>query len=166
MRALLPAVNILFPSFAEAQALTGYSLPENCARALLDQGIRVVALKLGRGGCLIATEDGSVRVPAFSVKTQDSTGAGDSFAAGLIAGFLGGLDWPSAAVLGNAMGAMASARVGAGVMAPQAQEVLGLLGDARHEATHSDCMEAIGRVVEYVTTLTLEKREERKPWWT
>jgi ribokinase len=165
MLALLPVVNILLPSHAEAQVLTGLSAPEDCARALLDHGVEVVALKLGQVGCLIGTDQKFVRVPAFTVETRDSTGAGDSFAAGLVAGFLGGLDWTSAAILGNAMGAMAAAHVGAGAAAPSAQEVLALLKQHRQEFTHWECLEEITAVIDYVTGLAEEPREEGKPWW-
>jgi ribokinase len=163
--ALLPVVNILLPSQAEAQALTGRGTPEDCARALLDSGVEVVAVKLGPDGCVVGTEGQFVHVPAFTIETRDSTGAGDSFAAGLIAGFLGGLDWTSAAILGNAMGAMAAAHVGAGAVVPSAQEVLALLRDRRHRLTHCECMEAIKHVIDYVTSLAQEPKEEGKPWW-
>jgi len=53
MQALLPVVDILLPNLAEAQALTGLTEPEACAGALLEAGVKVVALKLGQGvsGC-------------------------------------------------------------------------------------------------------------------
>jgi ribokinase len=167
MHALLPVVDILLPSRAEAQALTSLSAPRDSARALLDSGVKVVALKLGQDGCLIATGDQLIRVPAFAVETRDSTGAGDSFAAGFIVGFLGGLDWTSSAILGNAMGAMSAAHVGAGTAVPSAQEVLSLLRDRKHEVTHRKCMEEIRQVIDYVTNLAEEtaEEEERKPWW-
>jgi ribokinase len=165
MRALLPAVNVLLPSQAEAQALTGLVTPEDCARALLDMGADVVVVKLGQNGCLIGTGSRFVYVPAFHVEARDSTGAGDNFAAGLIAGFLGGLDWTSAAILGNALGAMAAALVGASTAAPSAQEVLALLSDHQHLSTRCEGMEAIKQVIDYVTNLAQEPKEEGKPWW-
>jgi ribokinase len=165
MRALLPVVNILLPSQTEAQALTGLAEPEECARVLLESGVQVVAVKLGEDGCLVATGEEFVRVPGFTIEARDSTGAGDSFAAGFIAGFLGGLDWVSAAVLGNALGAMAAAHVGAGAVVPGMQEVVALLTDYRHQSTHCDCMEAIKRVIDYVMTLAQEPKQEGKPWW-
>jgi bifunctional ADP-heptose synthase (sugar kinase/adenylyltransferase) len=94
-----------------------------------------------------------------------STGAGDNFAAGFIAGFLGGLDWTSAAILGNALGAMAVALVGASTVAPGAQEVLALLRDHQHQPSHCQCMEEIVQVIDYMTTLAQEPKKERKPWW-
>jgi ribokinase len=165
LRALLPVVNILLPNLAEARQLTGLRAPEDCIQALLDKGVQVVGLKLDREGCIIGNDGGFLRVPAFAVETRDSTGAGDSFAAGFIAGFLGGLDWVGAAVLGNVMGAIAAARVGAATAFPKAREVLALLGEHYHEPTHCDCLEAIRQAIDYVTTLATEPAEEGKPWW-
>ncbi len=165
MRALLPAVNILLPSLAEARHLTGLSEPEACARALLAAGVQTVALKLGREGSLIANGDRLFRVPGFSVEVRDSTGAGDSFAAGVIAGFLGGLDWPGIAVLGNALGAMTAAQVGAGAVALKAREVLALLTSHQHRPDYCHCIEAIQQAIDFVTTLATEPKEEGKPWW-
>jgi ribokinase len=165
MRALLPAVNILMPSLVEARQLTDSNTPEDCARALLDRGVEVVALKLGREGCLVGSDQGFFRVPAFAVEARDTTGAGDSFAAGFVAGFLGGLDWVGAGVLGNAMGALAAAQVGAATAFPTAREVLALLGDHYHEPTHRRCLEGISQVIDYVTTLATEPEGEGEPWW-
>lgn len=127
VRALLPTVDILMPSLAEARQLTGQTDPHACARNLLRAGVRAVALKLGEEGCLLASGKDLLSVPGLPVETQDSTGAGDSYNAGLILGFLGGLGWPSAAVLGNALGAMAAARAGAGTMDLRPGDVVELL---------------------------------------
>jgi sugar/nucleoside kinase (ribokinase family) len=125
-----------------------------------------VALKLGPEGCLVGNGEGFWRVPGFAVEALDSTGAGDSFGAGMIAGYLGGLDWQSSAVLANAMGAMAAANVGAATVAPRAQEVQDLLRQHHQAPTHRDCLGAIERVIEFVSNLSQEPEEEGKPWWT
>jgi ribokinase len=127
MRSLLPSVDVLMPSLSEAQQLTGQGEPAACAQILLQAGVRAVALKLGREGCLMATREGLLSVPGLAVEARDSTGAGDSFDAGLILGMLGGLGWASAAILGNALGAMAAARSGAGALDLGAGAVVSLL---------------------------------------
>ncbi len=160
IRALLPVIDILLPNLPEAQHLTGATAPEDCARALLEGGVSVVALKLGEGGCLVGNDGGLFRVPSFAIETRDTTGAGDTFAAGFIAGFLGGLDWRSAAVLGNAMGAMAAARVGAGTSVPRVREVLDLLREHRQEFRNRECVHAIQRAIDFVMTLAAELAEE------
>jgi ribokinase len=165
MQALLPVVNILLPNLSEARQMTGLTAPEACAQALLDRGVEVVALKLGRNGCLVASEDGVHVVPALPVETRDSTGAGDCFAAGLIAGFLGNLDWHGSAVLGSALGAMSAARVGAATDAPAAREVVALLQSLHREGVHADRLEAVEQAIELVTELAKESEVEGKPWW-
>ena len=162
MHALLPVVDIFMPNLAEAQRLTDQIRPEQCARDLLEMGAEVVALKLGGNGCLIGDRDGFRHVPCFSVETRDTTGAGDSFAAGVIAGLLGGLDLCSAAILGNAMGAVAAAHIGAGTLIPWPQEVLKLLSDHRQGTSHRECGDAFQRAVSFVGALAKRSEEEGK----
>lgn len=165
MRALLPVIDIFLPSLPEAQELTGADTPQDCFRALLAGGVRVVALKLGKYGCLIGDELGFVYVPGFAVEARDTTGAGDLFAAGIIAGALGGLGQLGAATLGNAMGAMAAACVGAGTSVPRARDVLALLRDPRQASGRRRRVEAIRQVIDFVMALATEPEEEGKPWW-
>jgi ribokinase len=165
MRALLPVIDIFLPNLPEAQQLTGTDAPQDCFQALVAAGVRAVALKLGEHGCLIGGEEGFVYVPGFAVEARDTTGAGDFFAAGIIAGCLGGLDRRGAAVLGNAMGAMAAARVGAGTSVPQARDVLALLRDPRQASGRRERVEAIRQAIDFVMALATEPEEEGKPWW-
>jgi ribokinase len=123
----LSCVNVLFPNLSEAQKLSGWKEPEQCARALLASGAEGVGLKLGKEGCLVGDSNKLVHAPSFAIDARDSTGAGDSFAAGLIAGMLNGLDWPAAALLGNAMGALATAHIGAGAGHQSPQDLLALV---------------------------------------
>lgn len=165
MRALLPVINILFPSLAEARHITGMREPEECARALLKRGVKIVALKLGCGGCLVASGDTLFHVPGFAIAVRDSTGAGDSFAAGFLAGVLGDLDLRGAAVLGNAMGAMSAACIGAGSAGSKARTVLDLVRNGRAGMDHPALVAAARQVIDYVTTLATISEEEGKPWW-
>jgi ribokinase len=166
MRARLPRITLLLPSLAEAQALSGQTAPEDCAWALMAAGAHGVALKLGRQGCLVARAGEISRLPGFVVETCDSTGAGDSFAAGLIAGFLWGLDWPAAALLGNAMGALASARVGAGAALSGAAEALVLLHEQHDAPMFCSWREAMDQVAALLIMLATRSKEEDNPWQT
>jgi ribokinase len=123
MQALLPAVDWILPNLAEAQALTAETAPQACAARLRELGAGAVALKLGAEGCLVMTGEGWFRLPAFVVPARDSTGAGDAFAAGLIGGLVGGLAWRPSALLGCALGALVTSRLGAGTAAPTRSEV-------------------------------------------
>jgi ribokinase len=165
VHALLPVVNILLPSLSEAQKLSGMSTAEDCAEALLDKGCRVVALKMGREGCLLGSRDGLRHIPGFTVPARDSTGAGDSFAAGFIAGCLGGLSLHSAAILGNALGAIAAARIGASMATMQGHDVLALLHDPSQQASLAEHSEAIQPVIDLISTRFTAQEEDKKPWW-
>jgi ribokinase len=141
---LLPSLDLLVPTMAEAEALTGHASPEDCAQALLARGARAAAIKLGKDGCLMAAGEGMVHMPAFAVEAKDTTGAGDAFNAGLIAGYVAGLGWPAAAALGNALGAVTAGRVGAADRAPALAEVDVLLAghlDDPAFATHRPAIE-------------------------
>jgi ribokinase len=165
MHALLPVVNILLPSLSEAQKLTGMVTPEDCAEALLDRGCRVVALKMGREGCLLVSQKGLTHIPGFTVSARDSTGAGDSFAAGFITGCLGGLSLHSAAILGNALGAIAAARVGASMATMQGHDLLALLHDHSQQAALAEHMEAIQPAIDLVSKQFTAGEGDKNPWW-
>jgi sugar/nucleoside kinase (ribokinase family) len=89
------------PGVAGVPGLPGL---EQAMAALTAAGPALV-VKLGERGALYA--DGTRRYLAEPppVKVVDTTGAGDCFNAGVIAGLLGGLDLPAAVALGCAVGA-------------------------------------------------------------
>jgi len=165
MHALLPVVNVLLPSLNEAQKLARMAAPEDCARVLLDKGCQVVALKLGRDGCLVGSREGLRRVPGLAVRARDSTGAGDGFAAGFITGRLAGLSLHSAAILGNAIGAMAAARVGASMETMEGRDVLAFLQSYGQQEEHNEHLEAIQQALDLISTRFTEQEEEKRPWW-
>ena len=63
-------------------------MPSAVRQKLLASGIRRVIITLGANGSLLAGSEGMEHVPAFTVKSVDSTGAGDAFI-GSFATFLG-----------------------------------------------------------------------------
>jgi sugar/nucleoside kinase (ribokinase family) len=110
----LPYLDYFIPSLPEAQAITGLADPDEAARALLEHGPAVVAIKLGAEGCLVATrEGGRVRLPGFDVPVVDATGAGDAFAAGFITGVWHGWSLEKTSEFANAVGALCVTGVGA-----------------------------------------------------
>jgi len=135
IKPLLPKVDILFPNQAEAEYLTGRQDIEGAIEALLDYGVGVVALKLGKRGCAIGSgercpepvEGGMFLVPGVAVSTVDTTGAGDSFDAGLIIGRLEGWGWRESALLADALGALTATVEGAGTSLAERKEVRAFL---------------------------------------
>ena len=96
-------------------------------QALLAE-VGVVIRKEGARGCtLYRRGEAPLNVPGFPVTVVSVLGAGDAFAGGLIAGRLRGLDWPEAARLGNACGAVVVGEIGCSHFAPtwdEAQAVM------------------------------------------
>ncbi len=79
MRAVLPFVNMIKLSDEETELLTGFADPQTAAECLVESGIQLAAVTLGKNGVLIATKDGCDTVPGFDVRAIDTTGAGDAF---------------------------------------------------------------------------------------
>jgi sugar/nucleoside kinase (ribokinase family) len=87
---LADGANLLLPNAEEARVLTGEDEPALAARRLSERFPEVV-VTLGGHGALWTDGPGLCRVPAVAgVTVSDSTGAGDAFAAGLIAARLEG----------------------------------------------------------------------------
>lgn len=77
-------------------------------------GAEAVVLTDGARGSLLCDGDGTRWVPAYAIESVvDSTGAGDAFLGGLLAGQAMGLGLDDAARLGNACGAACVEQVGA-----------------------------------------------------
>lgn len=102
VRGLLPWVDVFLPNEAEACALADVGPAAPGAAAAAAAALQAasggwVVVKLGARGCLAAGPDGSalsVAAPATSV--ADTTGAGDTFNAGLVGALAGGAGWPDA----------------------------------------------------------------------
>ena len=76
-------------------------------------------MKLGARGVLVGVGPGELhQVSLPPVTPVDTTGAGDCFNAGLIAGLLRGLPLPEAAALGCATGALSTGALGGTAGAP------------------------------------------------
>ncbi|HYI20160.1 MAG TPA: carbohydrate kinase family protein [Solirubrobacteraceae bacterium] len=105
--------DLLLPNRAEAAVLAGTDDPEAAARTLAARG-REVVVTLGAEGALWTDGEAVVRAPAVAAgATADTTGAGDAFAAGLLAARLGGAAPAEALAAGCALAAGAVARNGA-----------------------------------------------------
>ena len=83
-------VSILFANEEEALALTGMTAIE--ALGAIGEMVDTVVVKTGAKGALLRDAAGSCSVPAHPVdRVQDTTGAGDFFAAGFFYGYAQGL---------------------------------------------------------------------------
>ncbi|MFC0553034.1 carbohydrate kinase family protein [Planotetraspora thailandica] len=112
VRAFLPHVDYFLPNEEQALLLTGAATVEEAAAALLAEGPRGVLITLGAEGSLVATEEGLTRVPALDVPVVDTTGCGDAYCAGFVAGLIEGRDVVGAARLGTAVAARVAGGLG------------------------------------------------------
>lgn len=108
----LPAGSLLLANADELAALTGTRDQDAGITAVVARGLDVV-LKCGGEGSVLGTAAGSWRTAAEPVEVLDSTGAGDAFAAGLLAALWVGKELPDAMEQANRLGAIAVGQFGA-----------------------------------------------------
>jgi sugar/nucleoside kinase (ribokinase family) len=122
MDAMLAAADIFFPNEQEAALITGQSDPLEAAHALVARaqaagrdpaaGLLTVVVKLGAEGALAVRGEEALRVPADRVQVLDATGAGDSFDAGFLYGFVDDRSLGEALALGVACGSLSTRAIG------------------------------------------------------
>ncbi len=123
-RALLKDVDLLFTDESEAQAITGASTPSDALAELLSAGPRLVVIKQGAQGALLASKEQLIQQPAFPVEhITDSIGAGDAFDAGVLYGTLAGWDLRQTARFAAATAAFTLKGVGGSQTAATVAEV-------------------------------------------
>ena len=86
-------LDYFIPNESVAETITGIPVrtpddAKKCADRLLSSGIRSVLITLGAQGSLLASKEGTQHVAPYSIKSVDSSGAGDAFI-GSFAVFLG-----------------------------------------------------------------------------
>ena len=100
---VLPHLDLFMPSRAEAEKLTDESNPHKMADKLFSYGCGSVVIKLGKHGALVCpTRDKRYLIPALGgVQPVDTTGAGDAFCAGFLAGLSMGWDYEKSATFAS-----------------------------------------------------------------
>jgi sugar/nucleoside kinase (ribokinase family) len=114
---LLPRIDVIFPNETELTLLGEGRSVEASLDYLLDGRTNAIVTKCGDRGSILAVGNKRVSLPAFSINVKDTTGAGDSFNAGVVLGRIVGLSWEASVALGNALGGWATAQDGAGAHA-------------------------------------------------
>jgi len=102
---MLPHVDYALPSFDDMKVIYPDYSPEEIVAHIHRCGPRTVALKMGREGCLVSSEGKLTSVPSYAKEIVDTTGAGDCFDAGFIAGLANDLTDVEVAHLGSAAAA-------------------------------------------------------------
>jgi ribokinase len=122
LRKALPWTDFFHCNSDEASDLAGEKDVSRALKNILAGGARHVFLTMGERGVLAGVPGAVIRVPAFSVKVTDPTGAGDAFSAGLIRTIDGALTpgasalsvdyWKGALVYAAACGAACCTGIG------------------------------------------------------
>lgn len=106
---LLPHLDVYVPSQSEAQHQTGLTEPQAIIETYRNCGAPgLLGVKLGLDGVLLSPSDGEfIEIPIATPPGEvvDTTGAGDSFYAGLLTGLVKGLSVTDAGHLGAAAAA-------------------------------------------------------------
>lgn len=126
-QASIGCADIVFPSYEDAQFVTGLSGFEEIAERLLALGPRIVMLKLGGSGAMMATQEGSWRFAPWPVRVVDATGAGDTFVGAFLTAWARGCPPAESAEFANAAAALATTGPGAVVPIPRRSDVEALL---------------------------------------
>lgn len=121
---LLPLVDVFLPNENEACALAKMDSVADSARKLASN-TKIVAVKMGADGGLAIEGDTVVQAPAIPVEIVDTVGAGDTFDAGFIYGFLGGWPLQKSLKLGIACGSLSTQKSGGLEGQPTLSEAFG-----------------------------------------
>jgi len=120
---MLPFADYVLPSYEDMSAIYRGLEPDEIADALLEKGAGKVVLKMGESGCLVASASVRERFPSCVKEIADTTGAGDCFNAGFIAGLVHGCTDTESAVIGNRAAAACIANVGGAAGIPGFDEL-------------------------------------------
>jgi 2-dehydro-3-deoxygluconokinase len=123
MTRALRLTDIALPSYDDVRAITGLTEPDALVDHCLDLGARVVALKLGAEGSIIATPHERHRIAPHPCKPVDATGAGDTFGGAFVARLVAGDAPADAARYASAAAAMSTEGYGAVEPIPRADAV-------------------------------------------
>lgn len=123
MQAALPLADILKVSGEEMELLTGCTSLAQGTKMLARHGAALVLVTLGHRGAYYRAGAGSGHLPAYDVKTVDTTGAGDAFLGALLWRLRGygaatlravpQREWEGIVAFANAAGSLATAQRGA-----------------------------------------------------
>ena len=131
MRETLPYVTLYKSSEEEACLLAGTANWREAAEILAGFGCRIIIITLGEKGSFYYMNGRSGLIPSYKIEAVDTTGAGDSFFAGLLFGIKkkGGIDriipedFPEILRFANAAGALAATKRGGTNGSPSLPEI-------------------------------------------
>ncbi len=127
---LLPLVDVFLPNENEAFALSGTNDLELLLQ-YLGESCKVVAIKRGADGAIARSSGETAQAPALKVNVVDTVGAGDSFDAGFLVGFLNGWRLQKSLQLAVACGSLSTRLPGGTAAQPSLEEAMQYVSPAR-----------------------------------
>jgi 2-dehydro-3-deoxygluconokinase len=115
--------DMIFPSLEDARQLTGLAMPDEIARFYLTLGPKVVIVKLGAEGALLATNEGLHPFSPYQVDAIDMSGAGDTFAGAFVARYLAGHSLDACVRFANAAAAITTTGLGCVTPVPRIADI-------------------------------------------
>jgi len=112
LKSLIERTYIILPNETELRLLTGKDY-EAGAKALINEGLKIVVVKLGEKGCYVTNGEESHLIKPFKAEAVDTTGAGDAFNAGFLYGLIKNKNLKECGKLGNLVAAYCIAKIGA-----------------------------------------------------
>jgi sugar/nucleoside kinase (ribokinase family) len=131
---VLRVADVVFVNESEAQALTNMTNTTE-ALSVLAERTACAVVKQGSEGATAVRSTGMVHVDTFLVNVVDTTGAGDSFAAGFVHGLLTKRSLRECLLLANAAGALSATGVGGTAAQPDAPTLSAFLTSRKAEVS-------------------------------
>jgi len=122
LKPMIKRCHVFFPNEHELKILTGEEY-ERGAEILLNEGVRIVAVKLGPKGCYVTDGKEKHLIPRYPVKVVDTTGAGDAFCAGFLYGLIKGKGLEQCGRIGNFVASKCIEKIGARTGLPHLAEL-------------------------------------------
>ena len=124
---VLQCVDYLVLNESEANLISGSDINEDgievVAKKLSNMGSTVIIITLGKDGSYLFSEKIKKEIPAFPVKTVDSTAAGDTFCGVLSVSISNGTEITEAVRFASAAGAISVTKLGAQDSIPMQSEI-------------------------------------------
>lgn len=130
VRQLLSHVDVFMPNRAEALQIAECD-DEGMALKRLGRVVPTVVVKLGAEGAIGARHGEETHIPAPPAAVVDTTGAGDSFVAGFLFGYLRRWSLARCMRLGNVCGSITVSRIGSSISVPTRREAFTVLEQIR-----------------------------------
>jgi sugar/nucleoside kinase (ribokinase family) len=133
---LLGQADWFLPNADQLLNLTGRTSLADATSDILSLGTQGVAVTQGADGCRVATRQNRTpeRLPALAIDVVDTTGCGDGFTAGMLAGLLLGASPPDAAWLGVACGSLVATGLGSDAGIESLDQAMDFLSQAQPAA--------------------------------